>query len=273
VRRLFSFTSIGLVVAALGGAWVGYAGRPLSRIMILDVGQGDATLIQSDGRTLLIDTGPNSDNRLGRKLRSLRVAALDGIFLTHPDLDHINGTAAIAEEFPDAPILISAAFRTHPELEASLRLWKLKDRVRWVSDRGTLQMGTARLEVYVPAWMPGTPDNDGSMLTRFCVADACFVNSGDASTALEPTITDELKWTANLVKAGHHGSRTSTSEALLSSLGATDVAISCGRNNRFRHPHPEVLERVNAAGLKVHRTDESGTITFEIRSGRWQRVN
>ncbi len=110
--------------------------------MILDVGQGDATLIQSDGRTLLIDTGPNSDNRLARKLRSLRVAALDGIFLTHPDLDHINGTAAIASKnFPTAPILISAAFRTHPELNSALRLWKLEDRVRWVSDRGHLANG------------------------------------------------------------------------------------------------------------------------------------
>jgi len=273
VRQLLSFTSIGLVVAAFGGAWVGYAGRPASRIMILDVGQGDATLIQTEGRTLIIDTGPNGDNRLARKLRTLRVGSLDAILLTHPDLDHINGTMAVAEEFPEAPILISAAFRNHPDLSEQLNSWKLADRVRWVSVPGTLQIGAARLEVYVPAWMPGTPDNDGSMLTRFCVADACFVNSGDASTALEPTITDELKWTANLVKAGHHGSRTSTSDAFLQGLGATDVAISCGRNNRFRHPHPEVLERVNAAGLRVHRTDESGTITFEIRSGRWQRVN
>lgn len=272
MRRLLNFTSIGLVVAALGGAWVGYAGRPASRIMILDVGQGDATLIQSDGRTLLIDTGPYSDNRLARKLRSLRIATLDAIFLTHPDLDHVNGTAAVAEEFPDAPILISAAFRTHPELATSLKTWKLEERVRWVSERGTLQMGTAQLEVFVPAWMPGTPDNDGSLLTRFCVTDACFVNSGDASTALEPTMADELDWTANLVKAGHHGSDTSTSEEWLKKLGATDVVVSCGRNNRFRHPHPNVLERVTASGAKLHRTDESGTMTFEIRSGRWQRV-
>lgn len=273
MRRLFSFTSIGVVVAALGGAWVGYAGRPESRILILDVGQGDATLIQTEGRTLLIDTGPNGDNRLARKLRTLRVGSLDAILLTHPDLDHINGTKAVAEEFPEAPILVSAAFRNHPDLSQQINSWKLADRVRWVSAPGTLQIGAARLEVYVPAWMPGTPDNDGSMLTRFCISDACFVNPGDASSALDPILTDELRWKANLVKAGHHGSRTSTSEALLSALGATDVAISCGRNNRFQHPHPEVLERVNSAGLKLHRTDESGTITFEIRSGRWQRIN
>jgi competence protein ComEC len=268
----------GVACVAIGG-YAGWNANLESSITFLSVGQGDSTLIQHQGAAILIDTGPTlggSDagaRLVVPKLRQRGVTRLDGIFLTHPDSDHVGGTRGVLEAYPGVRIFVSDQFRDHPSLQRRMREWRVRDgQVVWLPQRSKARFGRFDIELYAPEMNGTTDDNDGSLFIRLSANGATAVFSGDASVEVEAVAAARGDWQAQVMKAGHHGSRTSTGWPWLREVKPEHVVVSCGRDNSYGHPHRQVVERVAEVKAKLHRTDREGDIRFEVAGGRFRRV-
>lgn len=244
------------------------------RLTMLDVGQGDATLLQfPSGRAWLVDTGgapPGSSLDLGARvtapaLWALGVRRFDRLIVTHGDADHAGGAPAVIERFvvrevmagvpvPDDPVdaALMAAAVTHG---VAVRLLRTGERF-------------AEGGVHVRVLHPPTPDwtrvkvrNDDSVALWVRYGEVGVLLPGDAGAAVEDDVCAQVAAAPlTIVRAGHHGSRSSTGQALLDHFRPALVVASAGRGNRFGHPHPDVVRRAGAAGARVRRTDEDGAV-------------
>jgi competence protein ComEC len=247
----------------------------------LDVGQGDALLLEApDGSRVLVDGGgwPGDGGDAGEwvvlpALRELRVPALDAVVLTHPHLDHGRGLAAVLEELPVGLLVTNG----RPSKEAWYgRLLDAAQRRGVPIHTGRagerIRLPRSSLNVLGPlAWGgtgPGAGVNDGSLVLRWDSGGARFLLCGDAGFAAEDLLAawgDELR--ADVLKVGHHGSATATSAAWLARVRPRCALISCGRDNRFGHPAPSTLARLEAAGVRAYRTDDGGMLTATVSGG------
>lgn len=252
------------------------------RVTFFDVGQGDAILIQTpDRQDILIDGGPSNRivSLLGPQL-GFGNRELELVILTHPDSDHLTGLIPVLERFPVRQIFVSDVENPTETFSA----WQnaIRDHavpVKKVSQGEQYELGNF-LDFSI-LWPPagdgwkvqggGTPTNDGSVSLRAICAGSSLVMTGDASDVVEDRIVASgLPLQASLLKVGHHGSRTSSAHAFLQAVNPELAVISVGRTNRYGHPHPSVLERLNHLNVKVLRTDERGSITLRSNSsGGW----
>jgi len=263
-----------------------FLGAPLRRLahlgtmemVVLDVGQGDATLLRSPaGRWILVDAGPRAlDFDAGERiilpyLRRRGVDALELLVLTHPDMDHVGGAAALLGELevgavldPGAPAGTNAFLQV---LEAAARRG-----VPWHEGRAgdSLQLDGMALRITDPH--PGGEEsgwennNDASLVLEVKLGEFTALLTGDASgDSEERFLTRVLAPRVQVLKVGHHGSTTSTTEELLDKLRPEVALISVGRGNRFGHPHPEILHRLQGRGVPVHRTDQEGHLVVRVR--------
>lgn len=252
------------------------------RVTFLDVGQGDAVLLESsDGHAALVDGGGNPgggpDPGAGAVLpllRARRIARLDWVALSHPHPDHYGGLATViaalrvgelwdtgqaeAEDVPDAP---------EPSPVA-----RLLERVRAQGGRvlrpDTLcgaprALGSARIEVLAPCpgFTPTLGPNDNSLVLRVVHGERSFLLTGDIERAAEDAlVARRVPLASDVLKVPHHGSRTSSSDGLLEAVTPWLAVVSAGRGNRFGHPHPEVSLRLGAHAAHVLRTDEVGGV-------------
>lgn len=238
-------------------------------MVFLDVGQGDSTVIRLPGLTLLADAGGsvNSDYDVGGRtvvpaLRALGIRRLDLLIATHADTDHIEGVSGVLRELPVGELWIGHNKLGDPVLDGVLQTAREQGvRVREVRRGDQITAAGATLTVL---WPPGnvwsTEDNDNSVALR--------LESRGWHTALLGDLADPAESLVgpgplNVLKAAHHGSRYSTGEAILRQTTPADAVISVGRNT-YGHPHPDVLSRLQTAGVKVWRTDQSGTIRWPI---------
>lgn len=261
-------------VGLLAVAWVALGSRdPVPRLTFLAVGQGDAIVWQDGGITMLVDTGPKSREGLDAgkrivlpKLRRMGIGSIDLLLITHPDSDHIGGLGSLVDRFPAAKVVVSSAFKANEDMAWWLHQSGLRDeKIIWVDGRNRFRFGNSTVEVAAPTILPGDSDNEGSLFVRITRGNASAVLTGDASVDTEIKMQRELKWQAQVLKAGHHGSRTSTSEAFVKSINPTWAVVSCGRDNKFEHPHRSVLQTFDRNAVKVYRTDLQGDIAFEAR--------
>ncbi|MCG9894197.1 MAG: MBL fold metallo-hydrolase, partial [Fimbriimonadaceae bacterium] len=218
--------------------------------------------IQHAGRNILVDAGGRSGSlSLGERLavpelRRLGVRRLDLILITHPDLDHAGGLAGVVRRMRVGQIASPAPFADRPELREAGRP------VLPLASSGSMEWGGAEL---MWRWMPADPDdNAGSLVVRFRAGAGSVVLTGDAPIEVEERLIPLEDWSAQILKAGHHGSRASTGAAWLEEVRPEWVVISAGRTNRYGHPHPETLERIVAAGARPARTDRDGTRVFRL---------
>lgn len=267
--------SIAVVSTSLLLGFVYQSRQPLrDQVMFVQVGQGDATIIRSGGRTVLIDDGPVSDTvDAGERfvVPALRNGSLrlDAILLTHPDLDHVGGTIAVLKAFPNTPIIISSEFRNHIGLQDLLARWHLKPgQVHWIKGTSWLRMGSTELRVTAPP-ADSAKDNSGSLLVRAKFGKCYAVFTGDAPEETEIWASHRFDWSADLMKVGHHGSVTSTSNVWLGVVKPKIAVVSCGRNNRYGHPAPPTLERLSAAKVTIRRTDREGNISYHPTDSGW----
>lgn len=266
---------VGFLVLALAlGYLYGRGTDSQDRIAILSVGQGDSAVVQSQGRTALIDAGPATERldsgsrfivpALGR----LGVGAIDMVILSHPDQDHIGGLRAIMARYDVGKIVVPACFRGHPQLRdlpASKTLWLERSAV--------IRLGNAVLQLEAPVQVQPDKENDGSAFVRIVVGKSAAVFSGDAPMEVENAMVRRLPdWRAQILHAGHHGSRTSTGSSWLAAVRPRIVAISCGRNNRYGHPHASVLAAIAAAGAQTARTDREGDLVFEATATGFRQI-
>lgn len=262
------------------------AARGTIQIHMIDVGQGDAFAIRSPrGRWLLVDAGPRSDRwDAGARtvvpyLRDRGANVLEALVLTHPDADHIGGAAAVMRSLRVRHVIDPGGAAGKAMFIELLRLADAEG-IAWTAARAgeSVEMDGVRLQMLYPGAtsLDGPEDSNASSVVfrlEYGVFSALFL--GDAPAEVERALVhlhgDALRST--VLKVGHHGSRTSTSQELLDVVRPTWGLVSLGRHNRFGHPAPEVVGRLSAAEVRLVRSDRvgwavlsadaSGTITIE----------
>jgi competence protein ComEC len=231
--------------------------KPLD-LWLLDVGQGDALLARLGGAEVLVDGGrPEQGEKVVRALRALGVEALEVLVATHPDADHFGGLLRVVEEVPVGLALLSPAFpQDHPLVQAL----RAKGVPTLRPGAGTaLRVGKGRIQVLWPRHLSHDDNKDGLAL---------LLDLGRAKALLLADLPAEVEeklapGPVEVLKVSHHGSRTGTSEGLLAQARPQIALIGVGKNP-FGHPHPEVLERLQAHGVKIYRTDRMGAVRVDL---------
>ncbi|HUF53087.1 MAG TPA: DNA internalization-related competence protein ComEC/Rec2 [Dehalococcoidia bacterium] len=266
-----------VLVAATAFVWVsGLTQNADGRLSVtfLDVGQGDAVLIEGpDGHRVLVDGGPSGDvlgEALGRTLPFFD-RRIDLVVLTHPQTDHGGGLIDLLDRYDVGAVLDSTvdtegvfALAWHDAVATS-------NVSRYVAQRGMyVNLGSgARLQILAPSerLSPWADPNDGSTVPRVVMGETSFLLTGDIEAEGEAALVQSgTDLRSTVLKVPHHGSRTSTSEAFLSRVAPAIGVISVGAENRFGHPAAEVLGRLS--GDHVLRTDEHGDVRIETDGER-----
>ena len=232
--------------------------QPRLTIQFLDVGQGDAILVTVDGRRLLVDGGPSGD-RLQQRLQSLGITDIDAILVTNPDADHIRGLIEALAMFQVETFYSSGSTNpsaTYAELLAAVAMEPGVQVVTLV--RGEfVPLGGVQLDVLHPLTISGDR-NDDSLALRLTCENVTVLLMGDATTTSEASmLAARLVPKADVVKAGHHGSRTSSGEPFVEAARPAYVVFSAGRDSQYGHPHAEVVARYLAAGAQAVYTDST----------------
>ncbi|HEY4488849.1 MAG TPA: MBL fold metallo-hydrolase [Candidatus Paceibacterota bacterium] len=265
-----------LALAALTGA-IWYAALEEEqnelRVSFLDVGQGDAIYIEAPGgRRVLIDggSGPAVLRALGDKM-SWWDRSLDLVVATHPDNDHIGGLIDVLERYRVSRVVHSSV---QGETDVSERFRKLSALSASVAQRGQIVElgGGARLEILFPdREVPHVEANTGCVVARLVYGETAFMLSCDAPSAVEeylvrlastPLGTSGGALKSNVLKAGHHGSKTSSSPLFLGYVDPEYAVFSRGCDNTYGHPSPEVVATYARFEIPTFDTCTEGTITF-----------
>lgn len=231
-------------------------------VHFIDVGQGDSTLIKCGKQSMLIDAGDDSKGTLLQNyLKKQGVRKLDYLILTHPDADHIGGAPVIITKFDIDKVFISnyeKDNKTYQKLIQSLDDKRLKYTTPRVGSQYSL--GTATIIVLAPNHKYNNP-NDASIAFIIQNGNNKFLFTGDAGEEAERDILNgKIDISADVYKAGHHGSKYATSRDFFQAVSPSYAVISCGEDNSYGHPHAATLNIFRSNGVNVYRTDEDGTI-------------
>ena len=268
-RAYYTLSTIFAAMAGLFWLWPVRQRHGL-RITFLDVGQGDSIVIETPaGNVMVVDTGGSigSDN-MGRKvvvpfLRSHGIRKVDGLLLTHPDEDHIAGASWVLQNFPVAHLMISGIQTDNNHYNNALRSAREKKiPVQLMREGTTLDFHDGvTAETLNPSEDMMVSHNNGSIVLRVRYGKTGILLTGDAEIGAElhmASVNHDIH--ADVLKLGHHGSHTSTTEPFLNAVNPQAVIISAGKRNRFGHPHKDVLERIRLRNKRVFRTDLQGAI-------------
>lgn len=231
------------------------------RVTVLDVGQGQCILLQTEGRTYLVDCGgtdkENAADMAAETLLSQGISRLDGIILTHFDTDHCGGISYLLTRVDTDALFLPAVEDEAAEEMADL----VTTGVVWVWEDLTLTFGKGKIQIFGPIYSGAS--NENSLCVLFETENCAILVTGDRTSFGERMLLRETSLPrVDLLVAGHHGSKTSTSPELLAAVQPRAVAISVGEDNAYGHPSPEVLQRLEEFGCAVYRTDRDGTILF-----------
>lgn len=235
------------------------------QVFYLDVGQGDSTLIKTPkGQHILIDGGDNHKGQdVVEYLESLGITQLDVVIATHPDADHIGGLDTVIDAIPVKSVYapkVSHTTNTYRDFLMAVKNRGLKIKTAKAGLDIPLEGITA---VFVaPVAEYGKDLNAWSAVLRLTYGNTSFLFTGDAEARSE---ADMLKLPeplhADVLKVGHHGSDTSTSQEFLDAVQPTYAVISAGAGNKYGHPKKVIMNRLKKAGVEIFRTDKQGTIT------------
>ncbi|MGI5921791.1 MAG: ComEC/Rec2 family competence protein [Syntrophomonadaceae bacterium] len=236
------------------------------KVHFIDVGQGDAILVQSpSGGNMLVDAGDNDHGEtVVDYLRVHNVNSLDIVIGTHPHADHIGGLDTVIDSFPVKSVYLPRVTHTSKSFEDVLEAIDNKD----------LKINTARAGVVLP--LPGVQSsliapaaekyeelNNYSAVIKITYGTKSFLLTGDAEDESEQQmINGGQNLQATVLKVGHHGSSSSTSYSFLQAVKPEYAVIMLGKDNSYGHPHKETLSRLSKAGIKILRTDKNGNIVI-----------
>lgn len=267
-----------LSAAALILLWLTLRPSREVSVTFLSVGQGDCTVFRIEDYTIVVDAGPKTqsfdagDRIVLPKLRAMGVTRIDLLLLTHPDSDHIGGARKLLQAFPSARVAMSKEFARSPALVQAIRSWEIQpDQVVWLEERGSIRAGRFTMRFWCPKMIPGAEDNDGSVFVRAVLDQGEVVMSGDAPTYVEQSAAHADDWAGDVLKLGHHGSRTASSDDWLDEVDPAMAVASCGRENAYGHPHSEVVKKLGERRVELLRTDMSGDIRFVWLRGNLRR--
>ena len=255
-------------------------------VKVLDVGQGDAILIRTADEVIFIDTGDVDEHpKLEAALKKENIKTVDKLIITHPHADHLGGASVIFKNCEVKAFYDNGEPTTTKLYRDYLKTIKAKGiPYKALVDGDVLDFGggvsfrvlgpTAQM-VKEGGKKNGKPNlNINSIVGRLEYGDFTMLFTGDAEKETEKAVLShhsaaEIK--SLVLKAPHHGSKTSSTAAFLKAAAPEAVAISCGAGNEYGHPHKEVLERYKKFNIKVYRTDQGGTIAV-ISDGKTYNV-
>lgn len=227
-------------------------------VTVLDVGQGQSILLQSGGKTFLVDCGGERDesaaDTIVHRLYAQGIRRLDGVILTHCDSDHAGALQYVLERVETDLLFL-------PATEALYDIPEIDGHVIWVDRETRVTFGDCVMRIYPPVFT--VDDNENSLCILFDTEKCDILITGDRSGKGERML---LKYydvpDVDVLIAGHHGSGKATSMELLRAVQPETVIISVGKNNVYGHPADETLDRLAHLGCAVYRTDVSGTIIY-----------
>ena len=251
-----------------------------NEITMLDVGQGESIFLRDvTGKTILIDVGgkaesdkkiekwqekattSNAQRNLIPYLKSRGVDKIDQLILTNTDKEHVGDLLEVTKAFHVGEILVSKGSLTQKEFVAELEASQTK--VRSVTVGENLPIFGSQLEVLSPRQI-GDGDRDGSLVLYGKLLDKHFLFTGNLKEKGEKELLKQYPTLeVDILKAGQHGSKTSSSPAFLEKLKPQITLISVGKNNRAKLPHQETLTRLEGIQSKIYRTDQQGAIRFK----------
>ena len=234
------------------------------KVHYIDVGQGDSEFLElPNGQTMLIDAGnPENGQQIVGYIKNLGHSKVDYLVATHPHADHIGGMAAVINNLDIGSFYapkVTTTTQTYKGLIYALQSKKLGIHV---AKAGTNMFKTGNLlaDIIAPVNISGDDLNQYSAVIMLTYGDNRFLFTGDAGEPSESQITADVK--ADVLKVGHHGSSTSTSQAFLNKVKPKYAVIEVGAGNSYGHPTAATLSKLQTIGATIYRTDKDGTIIF-----------
>ncbi len=234
-------------------------------VHFIDAGQADATLFQfadqDKNYTILYDTGDWKKNDVVNYLHEQQIEEIDLIIVSHPHADHIGQLAEILRTFTVGEVWLSGSTASSQTFQKAVEAIMASDADYHEPRRGeTFEVGPMEIEVLHPDSLSGDLNED-SIALRFIYGDMKFVVTGDAYQEQELSMMQSsMEVDATILRLGHHGSNTSSSQAFLQAVDPEVAIYSAGQNNSYGHPHDEVIERVQELDISLYGTDVHGTI-------------
>lgn len=233
------------------------------KVHFIDVGQADCILIESSNQYMLVDAGNNADEELIISyLNNLGIKKLEYVIGTHPHEDHIGSLDAVIRNYEIGKVILPEKEHTTKTFEnvldaieeKNLKITKPK-----VGDK--YEIGDASFVIIAPNNDYGDELNNWSVGIKLTLEDTSFVMCGDAEKeAEEDILSNGIDLKADVLKLGHHGSRTSSSKDFVDAVDPSYIVITCGADNSYGHPHKETMKWLKKRGIPFFRTDKQGTI-------------
>lgn len=232
-------------------------------VYYIDVGQADSILVMNEKQSLLIDAGNNEDgDMVVNFIKDKCITKLDYIIGTHPHEDHIGGMDDVINNIDVDKIYLPAIQTNTKTYQDVLQAIKDKNKkINSLKKGDKFNVGEAEFEVMTDSILDKNNLNLSSNIIRMVFNGTSFLFTGDAETENEKSITWEQ---TDILKVGHHGSTTSTSQKFLNQIKPKYAIISVGKNNDYGHPKEKILERLKNEGAEIYRTDECGTIEITV---------
>ncbi len=241
-------------------------------VHIIDVGQGDCTLLECDNFYMLIDAGEvDYGSTVVDYLDKYNIKKLDYMVITHPHSDHYGGAKTVLESIKTENIILSEAYSTTRSWEALIDYIDQNDySVIMPKTQDSFTLGASTITAYVPE-IDNEDLNNCSIILKAEYNGMSALFTGDAEKSEEQALLEAgFNPQANLLKVGHHGSSTSTGSEFLQKVNPQLATISCGKDNDYGHPHRETKSILNRYNINTLRTDEQGDILITLNNNAMQ---
>ena len=241
-------------------------------VHFVDVGQGDCTVICTENGNMIIDAGTNSsEEEMLSYINKLGIKSFKYAIFTHPHEDHIGGAEKIMRNYRVENVIIpdmAATSKVYETMLDSIEESGANVKVIGAGEEYSFSIGSLKAKILAPIEIDNDANN-ASIVTRVSFGSTDLLFMGDAEEGSEELILSKYRasqLSADIIKLGHHGSSTSSSEELLDAVKPKVAIVSCGKDNKYGHPHVETVQRLDARQIEYRRTDNEGSIVCVITS-------